>query len=370
MPQRVLMITEAGNAWPGGFIRATIYQKLLAADGIVSQHISRQHTWMMRVSEHPTLPIGRLARLGVARVLGALNLQLARRREARIVRLARSFDTVYIQRIGSWAMIDALRRTTSARIVYDLNDSMWLPANAAYTDGRLTDILRTVDAVTCDNPFGLQYARPYNAHRFVVPDPCQVEAFDQQRYLRRPKKNVVLGWIGSPSTLFNLYTIWEALEQIFRRCDHITLRLLGTGVNMRLLPRFEAVRYSMLPFYTQNEMIREVLQMDIGLFPLFNVEDSLARGILKATVYMSGEVCVLAHPIGQNTSLITDGQNGVFADTTEAWVNRLEWLIENAQQRQQIARAGLQTVREQFTLPRCYEHFRAALRGDAHAEVR
>ncbi len=41
------------------------------------------------------------------------------------------------------------------------------------------------------------------------------------------------------------------------------------------------MRVTTLPFYSQEEMIREILRMDIGLFPLFDVEDSRARGILK-----------------------------------------------------------------------------------------
>ena len=47
-------------------------------------------------------------------------------------------------------------------------------------------------------------------------------------------------------------------------------------VRMRL-PLFENVRYSVLPEYSQQEMVREVLKMDIGLFPLFHVEDSFTR---------------------------------------------------------------------------------------------
>ena len=107
--------------------------------------------------------------------------------------------------------------------------------------------------------------------------------------------------------------------------------------------------------------------MNIGLFPLFNVEDSLARGILKPTVYMSGEACVVTRPVGQNCDLITDGVNGVFADTPDDWFDQLSRLIENRDVLKRIAAAGLQTVHEQYTVEQCFNRLLAALSGNEAA---
>jgi len=108
-------------------------------------------------------------------------------------------------------------------------------------------------------------------------------------------------------------------------------------------------------------MIREVLNMDIGLFPLFDLEDSRARGILKAAIYMSGEACVVTRPIGQNRELIQDCQNGMFAQTTNEWLEKLTLLITNANLRRNMASAGIRTVRNCFTLRQCYEKLLEAL---------
>ena len=125
--------------------------------------------------------------------------------------------------------------------------------------------------------FGLAYARAHNAHTYLVPDPPQVELYESRRgRVARDPSTVVLGWVGNYDTAFNLYAIWEPLERLFERYDYITLRLLGVGHDRRVLPRFEKVRYSILPYYTQAELIDEVLKMDIGLFPLFDVEDESA----------------------------------------------------------------------------------------------
>jgi glycosyltransferase involved in cell wall biosynthesis len=363
--KRILVVTETGDAWPSGRIRALIYRDLFACDGIDVHYVSRLVPWLSRLGTHPNRTLGYAMKMGLDRILRNLNHLLAFAKEAEIYRIARHYDIIYLQKVASLRLVSRLRRATSARLVYDLNDGVWLPSRSWFAGGKIRDILGRVDAVTCDNRFGLQFAHQYNPQTYLVPDPPQLELFDLYRQqVARNSLQVVLGWIGSPATLFNLYSIWEPLEVLFSRFENITLRLLGVGHGKRLLPPFEKVRYTSLPYYTQEQMVCEVLQMDIGLFPLFDVEDSYVRGILKAAIYMSGEACVITRPIGGNSELIKDFQNGVFAQTLQEWLDRLSVLVENQSLRRKIASAGLQTVREGYTLRHCYEKLMYALRGD------
>lgn len=367
-PKRVLVVTETGDAWPSGRIRALIYRRLFQQDGIAVDYLSRCTPWLTKIIEQPGAIAHPLHAFGAGRVLALLNGRLASAREMAIVRRARAgYHAVYLQKVASWPLVAALRHACpGARLVYDLNDSVWLPARAGFAGGRVIDILQSVDAVTCDNPAGLQFARRHNASVFLVPDPAQVELFDEQRSPdARSRSRPVLGWIGSPATLFNLYAIWEPLEALFAKYSDLTLRLVGVGRDRRLLPRFENVRYTTRPFYSSQEMIQEILQMDIGLFPMFDVEDSRARGILKATLYMSGGACVVASPVGQMSELITDGVNGLLAHDGRRWLEQLSRVVEDATYRHRLAAAGLATVRERFTIRQCYEQLLHALSGPA-----
>lgn len=361
--RRVLLVPEAGDARPSGRLRVMTYRELFAANGIEARIRSRRSASVTRFVEQPNALARWLLEMRPRRLRG-LTGHLARLRERAIVRDARDVDAVLLQKVDSWPLVAALRESTDARLVYDINDGLWLPSWSGFAGGMLDRILRTVDAVTCDNPFGLAYARTYNPHTYLVPDPPHVERYDQQRAaVSRDPHELVLGWVGGYATAFNLFAIWEPLERLFERFDHITLRLLGVGHDKRFLPPFEKVRYSILPYYSQEQLIDEVLRMDIGLFPLFDVQDSLTRGILKTTVYMSGGACVVTRPIGQNCDLIQDGVNGVFARTADEWVDRLSWLIRDAEARQRIAAAGLDTVRKDFTVEQCFTRLLAALRG-------
>jgi glycosyltransferase involved in cell wall biosynthesis len=138
------------------------------------------------------------------------------------------------------------------------------------------------------------------------------------------------------------------------------LRLVGVGPNPSL-PLFERVPFSARAHYTPEEMAKEVLNMDIGLFPMFDVENSIARGILKALIYMSGEAVAVCSPRGQVNDLIADGVNGMLANSTAEWCEKLERLIVDPALRRRIAAAGLETVREGYTLRKSFENLRLAL---------
>jgi len=130
---------------------------------------------------------------------------------------------------------------------------------------------------------------------------------------------------------------------------------------LEYLPRFERVRFSYCESYDQARMIEEVLGMHIGLFPLQNVERSRVRGVLKATVYMSGGAAVVSSPVGQSVDVIRDGHNGLIAGTTEEWVEKLDMLIRNQELRQRLTQNGLETVRSHFRVDQSFAKLKQVL---------
>jgi hypothetical protein len=133
------------------------------------------------------------------------------------------------------------------------------------------------------------------------------------------------------------------------------------GAAAEQLPHFEKVRWSSLVRYDREQMVREALAMDIGLFPLFRVEDALARGNGKAVVYMVAEAVAACENIGENARLIMDKVNGVLATGHQEWLARLEWLITHPEERRQIGRAGLATNRKELTDQACFDSLIEAL---------
>jgi glycosyltransferase involved in cell wall biosynthesis len=361
-PLQILILTEAGDVWPSGRNRALLYADCFRRDSLDVHYRTRLSVGLTRLATGTGLLWTRLLGLGFGRCLAWANRIVAALKEPSLLRLARRCDVVYLEKTPSAKLVAALRQQSGARLVYDLNDAVWLPWMQRFLGSEVLNILRSVDMVTCDNRYGQEFARGHNPQGMIVPEPALVELFDRRRdSVRRTGDPVVIGWVGSPTTAFNLFAIWEPLELLFERFDNIVLRLVGVGHDWRLLPRFEKVRVTQLIAYDEDDLVREVLQMDIGLFPLFNVEDSYARGVHKPTVYMAGEACVVATGLGENCDLIQSRVNGFLARTNEEWLETLSELIRDPELRRRAARAGLQTARRDFSIERCYQFLKEAL---------
>jgi glycosyltransferase involved in cell wall biosynthesis len=365
MPKRILIITAAGTAWPSGWVRALIYRDFFATHGVQVDYIAHQSPWLCKLLGRKGIKFNLLLNAGLGVLIYKTSLLITKIRERIIIRKVRKtvYDVIYLQKAGSYELATRLKSIHNGRIVFDLNDAMWLPSNSNYGNGKVHSIISIADAVTCDNPVSLKLANTLCKEVYLVPDPAQIELFDKRRKYRKKKNgNIIIGWIGSPGTLFNIFSVWEALEIVFSRHDSLELRLVGTGYNQQLLPRFEKVKFTCLPYYSQKEMIEEILNMDIGLFPLFEVEDSLSRGVLKGTLYMAGGVAVVASPLGQVCEIIQDGVNGMLANSKQEWVDKLEQLITNNELRGKISEAGLNTVRGSFNLEKTFHDLLKALK--------
>lgn len=107
-------------------------------------------------------------------------------------------------------------------------------------------------------------------------------------------------------------------------------------------------------------MVREVLKFDIGLFPLFHLGDGRARGTLKAKVYMSAGCVAACEGFGENPKLVTDGENGVLCSSPAEWKEKLEWLVTHPEERNMIARRGLDTIQRQFKAEHMFAKLAAA----------
>ena len=341
-------------------MRGLAYRDLLAAHGFSAEFVIRQPLQLMDWIN--SLPSG--LRLIVSRpwLKSRLLRWATNASERRILKRAAEVDVVYLVKVFSYPFIREICRKTKARVVYDFGDAVWLGEN----QDEFNEVLESVDAVTTDNDVTADYVRRFNPDCTVIPDAPLLETFDRRRADLGNQRNdrITLGWVGSPLTLYNLYLIWDALEELFARHPELHLRLVGTGHDLQLLPPFERVRFSRRPFYNQDEMVEEFFGMHIGLFPLQNVERCRARGVFKATNYMCGEAVVVASPVGQCADFIEDGVNGLLAGSTQEWIDKLEMVINDAALRRRLTENGLDTVRADFRLDQSFAKLKQVLLAD------
>jgi glycosyltransferase involved in cell wall biosynthesis len=358
--QRRVMVLTQSLALPSSYTAALQYREHLANAGYDAVYIALDSPVGHESRTRAAYWARRLRLRGVS---DGLKADIVRRWEDEIVERAKSYDVVYAIKLPSLTLHRRLIALEHPRLLVCFADAFWLPFARSQGWQDLDAILQAAHAVVCVNDYTAEYARRRNPRVFIVNDSPQTEDFDRVRgTVTRRSDQVTLGWIGSALTAGSLYRIWEPLEELFAEFPDIRLRLVGTGAPTLLnIPRFEKVRWSVLAGYDQAGMIDEVLRMDIGLFPLFRGEDTLARGALKAAIYMSGEAAVVAQRYGENTALIQDGVNGMLADTAQEWHDRLTFLIQNPAERRAIARRGLEAARARFSRQQTFEQLRAAI---------
>jgi len=356
-PKRALIVTDRGLLMPSGMVRALQYKPLF--DRCVEWHAeftSRRSEWLFRLRYDNALR-SRIPR----RILGRLGYRYIdyweQHRENEIVKRARSADIVSIVKSPGDRLYRRLLKLGRPRVVMDLNDAVWLPS---YHWTGIGTLLKDVHGVICENEYVASYVRRFNPRVAIVPDSPQIEVFDRFRdTIRRDPNKIVLGWIGGAETIGHLYRIFEPLEALFRGPPQLHLRVVGAEESM--LPRFEQVRWSCCPSFDQEQMAREVLRFDIGLFPLFHTEDARGRGTLKAMVYMSGGAVAVCERYGENPKLIEDGVNGLLASSPEEWYEKLEGVISDSHKRLRIASQGIRTVRNAFTAEHVFSKLVRAL---------
>jgi len=363
--KRVVTVLETSGASPQDAVRGPVIAPLFASAGIEARFLGR------RLKSRFTYPSWEsFAARGVAGVLDRAGVwdrvepAVLAARDRRIVTAARDADAVHLIKTGpgTLELVEELRRASRARIVYDLGDAMWLPGARGALE--LEAILRAVDAVTSDNEFTLDFARRHASEVHYYPGLSYVEQLDPLRAGGKPSARggpVVVGWLGSPSTLFHLYAAWEALEDVARKRDDFVLRIVGSGRH-GVPPAFERVRFTALASYALPRMLEELWAMDVGIFPMFDVEEAAARGFSKATRYMAAEAAVIASPRGRVGDVLVHGETGLLAEGRAEWRDALEALIADGARRRQLAGNALATTRRDLSMERCFAWLRKALR--------
>jgi glycosyltransferase involved in cell wall biosynthesis len=352
--KRLLVVLSSATGTNSAIVRGLVYRGLFAADVDWSAEYIDLHPAAAPPVAAPRGVLRRLESWGQRAVSSFARSQPHRSIEDEVLEAAAHCDVVYMIKTGGAA--DLQRRILALRgprVILDINDAVWLPRYRESGWTRLEEMASIADAIICENAFVANYVRGLNPSVHVVPDCAQLEAFDRWRgQVRRDDGRIRLGWIGSPGTANSLYAIWEPLERLCVRHPQLELRIVGADVGQ--IPPFEKVRWYVCPNYDQEQMVKEALVMDIGLFPSFRVEDALGRGHSKATRYMAAGVVAVCENVGESAQLIQDGCNGVLAEGHQAWFEKLDWLISHPLDRERIGNEGLRTVRERYSEKVCF----------------
>jgi len=236
-------------------------------------------------------------------------------------------------------------------IIYDFEDAIYLKRNGARrwllnlikNPRKFYGILRLSAHVIVCNNYMKELVSKYNQNVTIIPTSINTHRFTVKK-ASRSKNKVLLGWIGSHTTLPYLLAIKKPLERLAQRYD-IALKVVGGGRNVSI-PGLEVTTDE----WSLENDVENFQSLDIGLYPLPHDERALAKTPFKTIQYMSVGIPVVASRAGAIDSIITDGINGLLIETEDEWVEKLSTLLEDSQARTKIGLEGRKTVEERFSL--------------------
>jgi glycosyltransferase involved in cell wall biosynthesis len=267
------------------------------------------------------------------------------------VREARRYDAVYILREAALLgppLFERFVARSGVPFIFDFDDAVFVPyvsPSNGYLSylkfpGKTRSICRLAAHVMAGNAYLADYARAVNPNVTVVPT-----TIDTDKYTVEPRGEndpPVIGWSGSYSTAQHLDTLRSALQKLAQR-ERFRLRVIGA-------PGFkiDGVDVEAMPWRAETE-VEDLRVIDVGIMPLPDDKWSRGKCGLKALQYMALGVPTVCSPVGVNSEIIRDGENGMLASTDEEWVERLSRLLRSRELRAGLGRAGRATVEEQYS---------------------
>lgn len=289
----------------------------------------------------------------------------------------RQYDAIYIFREAALLgppVFERLIRRSGVPIIFDFDDAVFVsyrsPSNGYLSylkfAGKTKTICRLAAHVMVGNPYLADYARQFNPCVTVVPTSIDTEKYTVTH--KQPATDPpVIGWTGSFSTVQHLDTLRRALQKLAQR-EKFRLRVIGTPSYV-----LEGVEVEALPWRSETEL-EDLRPIDIGVMPLPDDAWSKGKCGLKALQFMALGIPTICSPVGVNTEIIEDGENGFIAGTEDEWVEKLAQMLRSPELRKRLGMAGRATVERKYSMevqaPRVYEILESVVRSGAAGRAR
>jgi glycosyltransferase involved in cell wall biosynthesis len=95
---------------------------------------------------------------------------------------------------------------------------------------------------------------------------------------------------------------------------------------------------------------RNLSSFSIGIMPLTDTLWTRGKCGYKILQYMAAGIPVVASAVGANNDIITHGENGFLAKTTNDWIEHISALVQNPELRQSFGRRGRELVERKYSL--------------------
>lgn len=270
------------------------------------------------------------------------------------ISLAAWADVLLLQKPNQSAHFIDLLCLINPRLVVDFDDAIWAPPPSrlnpeslqiAHTfNARLQHVISKSRCVITGSHYLANWVKQHFPDSDVTVIPTSID-LENYRQLKSPRSHgpLTVGWIGSRGNLFDLQQVAPVLAQL-NKSYGARLRVIS---NTR--PALDNLDFDFEPWSAETER-DELMRFDIGIMPLEDNDRSRGRCGFKAIQYMATGLPVVSSPVGGALEVIKEGVTGLFASTSNQWLEQLSNLIENASMRKNLGMNGRRRVEKLFSI--------------------
>jgi len=263
------------------------------------------------------------------------------------------YELVFIQRFFLEKYLISLLKKRNTKIVYDFDDAIFLGNNGKNESNTLR-LLNSADSVIVSAPELFLFCKSHkiSAPVLIANSPIEIERFTLRKEIK--KERVTIGWIGSYYTTPYLYNIKNALIKL-SKIKNFELLLIGAS-NIH----FDNIIIKTIAWSFEKEP-ENLSLMDIGIMPLPDDEFAKGKGSYKLFQYMAAGIPLIASPVGLNSQIVQNGQNGFLATTEDEWIKYLSILIDDPLMRTKMGNIGRKTAEEKYDRKIIFGHIKKEL---------
>jgi glycosyltransferase involved in cell wall biosynthesis len=272
-----------------------------------------------------------------------------------------NYDVVFIHReaspLGPPVFEWLIAKVFGKKYIYDFDDAVWLPntssANAVAAKikwhSKTASICRWAFRCSCGNDFLADYARKFN--RNVVVNPTTI---DMEHHHNKTKNQsdlpVAIGWTGTHTTMKYLDEIVPVLQALEKEIDFTFVVISNKP------PEFQLKGLQYVQWKKETE-VEDLLRFHIGIMPLTDDDWSRGKCGFKALQYMSLGIPAIVSPVGVNTTIVDDGENGFICNTLAAWKKAIADLLLDNELRKHLSLKSIDKIKRKYSVEANTENF-------------
>ena len=260
-------------------------------------------------------------------------------------------DVMVFQRSSDYTSLQCLytAREKGIKVIYEIDDDLFQVPMSFGTAGErfarhpvretLKQFLREADTVTVSTPYlGQQMRRHTDKPMYVVENGVDVDHWQREV---PSKDHLTIGWMASSTHQQDAPLIEEALARVMSQYSHVWITLIGFP-DLRDLKALEpfADRVNVAGWQGSEQLPEYMSYFDIGLAPLVDNPFNRAKSGIKVMQYWANRTPVVCSELPPY-DLVTNGEDGLFANSPDEWYSALSSLVEDDTLRKSMGDKGL-----------------------------